>query len=246
MAVRSGGQAPYAPPQAIIALIHAYRNRPLQTPFTPDVLMRAGVKDSLVPRVAASLKLLDLIDEAGNPTAELEGLRRAAQGEYRSRLEAIVRSVYAEVFQYFDPATDDEDKARDIFRHYEPIGQLTRIVRLFMGLCEEAGIIPEGRRRPPAVATAAPGRNGAKRKEKQPEAPRRPGSVATSAHVRTDSGGFVPPAIMGVLAGLPTRERGWTKAERDNFYTAFGSLLDFSIPIREAATQEPDTDDTDE
>ena len=243
MAVRSGGQAPYAPPQTVVGLIHAYRNRPLQTPFTPDVLMRAGVKDSLVPRVTASLRLLDLIDENGNPTAEFEGLRRAAQGEYRARLEAILRSVYAEIFQFFDPVTDDEAKARDIFRHYEPLGQLSRIVRLFIGLCEEAGMIPEGNRR---AASPAPAANRTPTPKRKPEMQTRRFTLKREATPAPNGDNAIPPALLGVLSGLPSRERGWTQSERDNFYKAFGSLLDFSIPIRERVPVADADDDPDE
>ena len=244
MAIRSGGQAPYAPPQAVLGLLQAYRNRPIQPPFTTEVLEKIGVKASLIPRVKQSLLLLDLIDKEDMPTAELEGLRRAAQAEFKPRLAALVQSVYAEIFQYFDPQTDDEEKARDIFRHYEPLGQLTRVVRLFMALCDEAGLLPEGRRKPVVASPPRTNTNATKR-DKTP-IPARPPSVSARAHVRTDTGGFIPPAIMGVLAGLPTPERGWTQAERDHFYMAFGALLDYSIPIKAARVSAPADEDGDD
>jgi hypothetical protein len=192
--------------------------------------MRAGVKDSLVPRVSASLKLLGLIDESGNPTAELEGLRRAAEGEYRARLEAIVRTAYAEIFQFFDPATDGEEKARDIFRHYEPLGQLTRIVRLFLGLSEEAGIIPEGARKPATIPNASGGRAVPKR-EKRPATAARSGSSTTQARARTPDHALLPTPIAALLGSLPADGIGWTQSRRDEFLKAFGAVLDFTVPI---------------
>jgi uncharacterized protein DUF5343 len=245
MAIRTGGQAPYAPPQTVVGIIHTFRNRPVQPPFTPDVLMRMGVKDSLLPRVTATLKALDLIGDDLMPTPQFEGLRRAPEAEYRQRFEAVVRSAYEEVFQYFDPTTDGEEKARDIFRHYEPIGQLTRIVRLFLALCEEAGIFPQGRAKNSGATRVVSVKRPATRREPKPVEPpaRRGASVSAAANVRTGDGGLVPPAIMGVLQGLPSASRGWTQRERDQFYAAFGSLLDFSIPIRAEIADDDEPDD---
>jgi hypothetical protein len=241
MPIRTGGQAPYAPPQTVLALIRSYRNRGLQTPFSSDVLQRAGVPESLVARTLQSLRLLDLVDEHGDPAPEFEGLRRAGQAEYPERLAAIIRAVYAEVFQYVDPAEDDEGKVRDAFRAYEPLGQLTRIVRLFYALCEEAKIIPEGKRKAAPVAGARPSRpqrstaaergrqrTGGRHQDDAPTPP--PPDVA------------IPPAIAGLLAALPKNGTGWTRATRDRFLATFTAVLDFSISIREPREQADDDD----
>ena len=45
--------------------------------------------------------------------------------------------------------------------------------------------------------------------------------------------GAVPPALMGLLASIPAR--GWTQEAREKFVTAFGHVLDFSVPIITAA-----------
>ena len=228
MAVRSGGQAPYAPPQTVFTLIQAFRNRALPVPFTKEVYERAGVPATLVTRTSQTFRLLDLVDEAGNPTAEFEALRRAGAQEYPERLGAIVRAAYADAFQFVDPATDTPEKVRDVFRHYEPLGQLTRIVTLFYALCEAGGIIPEGtRKQPPKTPATIP--------RKKQDASRRPGmegpSVGKKANVRNDHGGYIPPALMGLLASVPSNGTGWTQQQRDRFVTAFGHVLDFTVPI---------------
>ena len=249
MPVRTGESAPYAPPATIMQIINGFRDRGLATPFTADVLVRAGVTESLVPRVLRSLEGLDLIDEKGSPTAEMEGLRRASTEEFRPRLEAIVRSVYAEVFQFTDPAKDPPTKIADAFRAYEPIGQRGRMVTLFLGLCEAAGIISEG-----AARKQAPGGNGRKK-------PDRVRKAAGAASVRTQSQARgaapqtgassaapgLPPALTGLLASLPQDGRGWIKADRDKWVTVFTTVLDFAIPIVEmVASNGDDGDDIDE
>jgi Family of unknown function (DUF5343) len=143
--IESNGTAPYAPAAAVLDVIHAYRDRPVQTPIDASVVEKIGVAGSIVPRTLQALRLLDLLDEAGNPTAALQDLRKAGSDEYRVRLAEVIRAAYAEVFTYRDPAMDDIAKIEDAFRSYEPVSMRPRMVRLFLGLCAEAGIIEETR-----------------------------------------------------------------------------------------------------
>lgn len=242
MPVRSDSPAPYAPPATVLAVINGFRDRGLATPFTPEVLLRAGVSESLVQRTLKSLEGLDLIDEAGNPTAQLDGLRRAKTDELKARLEEVVRSAYAEVFQFTDPATDDATRVADAFRSYEPIGQRGRMVTLFMGLCEAAGIVSEGTARKSATPTAPRLRATRPNVLRKPEPAYRPPSVGGTARVRTDGGGFIPAAIQGLIASLPPEGQSWTKAQHDKFLTVFGTVLDFVYPVSGTVKGENDDD----
>lgn len=242
MPIQSGGRAPYAPPAAVLSFMESYRNKPLPTPFTPEVLVRAGVNESLVPRTLKSLEDLELIDERGNPTPMLEGLRRVPQDEYKQRLEAVVREVYAEVFRYVDPATDDAVRVADQFRVFEPIGQRGRMVTLFLGLCGAAGIVTGDAPKKQPGRTLAPTRGGGVS---------RPGLAKLNDQSRRQSvpppppaqNGSIPPAIAGLLQMLPSNGKGWTKAQRDSFVTTFAAVLDFAIPMRSESAREAATDD---
>ena len=76
MAVTTASAAPYAPPSAVLEVITRYRNRGLSTPITAEVLARAGVSESLVPRTLQALQILDLVDDKGMPTDTLEGFEK--------------------------------------------------------------------------------------------------------------------------------------------------------------------------
>lgn len=139
--IESGGNAPYAPTPAVLRVIHAYRDRPVPTPIDTGVIEKIGISGTVAPRTLQALKLLNLVDVQGNPTTALQDLRKAGAEEYHTRLAEVVRAAYGEVFTYRDPATDDVAKIEDVFRGYEPVSMRDRMVRLFYGLCEEAGII---------------------------------------------------------------------------------------------------------
>jgi len=240
MPIRSGGKAPYAPPDTVLSLIRTYRGRGLQTPFTSDVLTRAGVPETLVVRVTQSLKLLDLIDESLNPTQDFEALRRVGEAEFPARLAALIKSAYAEVFQFVDPATDGDQRVRDAFRAFEPLGQLTRMVTLFMGLCAAAGIIPEG-----STRKQTPPGNG-KKPAKKPAASRRSsdsGKGGEATHVTAVRG--VDPVFVVALQKLPPSGTGWTKEERDRWLAWFTMNLDYAVPIG-VASDHSGTDENDE
>lgn len=233
MTLRTDRPAPYAPAATILAVINGFRDRGLATPFTPEVLLRAGVTDSLVPRTLNSLQVLDLIDEGGNPTAQLEGLRRAKTDEFKVRMEEVVRGAYAEVFQFTDPAKDDANRITDAFRVYEPSGQRTRMVSLFMGLCEAAGILPEGNSRKPTST-------GIGRKPlAKPILAKRSSDSAKGGESATLVVAGIDPLIVAALQKLPTDKKGWTTEERTRWLTFFTTTLDFTVPI---AVDDDDTE----
>jgi hypothetical protein len=229
MAVQANGPAPYAPPATVISLIQRYRNHGLATPFTVDVLMRAGVTESLAPRTLQALRILDLIDSAGEPTEQFLDLAQARSDEFRDRLAAVIRSAYSEVFAFADPSTDDVSRIEDAFRSYTPRGQRSRMVTLFLGLCEEAGIATPAPRRqaagPKKAAAMVTGRSARRgRPPAKSGAPRPPQGAPANE---------VPPALVGLLSELPVPGMPWTRDRRDTFIRTFGSVLDFLYPVRD-------------
>lgn len=225
MSVTSSSPAPYAPPGTILEVITRFRERGMQTPFTADVLSRAGVGESLIRRTLQSLRVLDLIDADGNPTDTLNGLARASQAELPERYREWITAAYAEVFQFTDPAQDDPSRVRDAFRSYEPRGQQDRMVTLFMRLCQEAGIRNLGSNEKTTRPQPAWSRS---RRESPPQ--RRQGSSKQTPRVPTDTRGSLPQPIAGLLASLPESGR-WPKEQRDKFVATFEAVLDFCIEI---------------
>ena len=142
MAVTQGKPAPYAPASAILALIERHRNKGLPVPVNADVLGRASISKSLIPRTLQAMQTLDLIDEDGKPTPILEGLRLAPETEFLHRMTEWLNAAYSDALTFVDPATDDEGRIRDAFRSYNPVGQQSRMVALFTGLFKAAGGAP--------------------------------------------------------------------------------------------------------
>src|SRR5436309_11953053 len=94
------GPGPYAPPSAVIDLITSYRERGLRTPFTLEVLTRAGISESLAPRTLQALRLLDLLDGEGNPTQPFEQAVRAPEEQFREAIRDLLLAAYSDVFSF--------------------------------------------------------------------------------------------------------------------------------------------------
>lgn len=228
MAVTKDKPTPYAPPSAILELIGRYRSRGLPAPVTAEVLGRSGIADSLIPRTLQALQSLDLIDKKGQPTETLEGIRLAPEADYKQRLEEWLNAAYADVLTYVDPSEGNETKVRDAFRNYQPVGQQSRMVTLFLGLYAAAGVAPE--------------------KKTQPRQPRR--SSATSYPLAKPSvrkkppvASDIPAPLAGLLSSLPPQGQGWTQTEREKFINTFGAVLDFCFPITENNAPHANQDD---
>lgn len=147
MAVTTDGPAPYTSTAAMTGILARNRTTGLPSPITKDVLLRAGVSESLAPRTLQALTVLDLIDEEGRHTETLKALRSAPEAEYNQRMVEWLNAAYADVLQFADPASGDETAVRDAFRNNTPQSMLHRMVTLFTGLYGEAGVWPQDAQR---------------------------------------------------------------------------------------------------
>jgi len=228
--IEHNGNAPYAAPKNVLDVVERYRHRGLRSPFTIDLLGQVGVPGGAAHRTLQALRLLDLIDEEGQPTESFEALRLAGEDEYPSRLAQIVRSAYHHVFAVVDPAQDGSTAIRDAFRPYKPDSQQLRMVTLFLALCEEAGIIEKGpkkrgRAKGSVVRPSAP----------KPATPR--GGDSSTVISRTTVGpdqrsitNGLHPLLVGVLQELPPNGR-WTQAKRERWLATVTSAVDLLYTV---------------
>lgn len=225
MPVTADKSGPYAPTKAILEIINRYRNRGLPIPVNAEVLARAGITDSLIPRTLQALETLDLIDESGKPTPTLEAIRLAPEAEYKKRLEDWLKSAYADVFAFVDPTQDNEIRIRDAFRNYQPVGQQPRMVSLFQGLCAAAGLIAEKPARQAPSSTPSPEMRTVARRvvAKHFNLPPRQTSIGTQTNL--------PAPLAGLLAKLPPEGESWTSEQRKKLLATFETVLDFCFPV---------------
>lgn len=231
MPIQPNGPAPYAPPSAFLGFMEAVRDKDLPTPYTTDVLVRAGVSDTLSARVLKTLKLLDLVDDENQPTDQLHDLAKAGGSEYKTRFADVLRAAYADVFQYIDPSRDPVEKIQDQFRHYTPRGQRERMVTLFLGLCEFTDMAP------PREREAKPhSKPGSKTKAKEKKAPKAKKAPSRSTPQEQDQVEFTPspapssgqhPLIRGLIQSLPESGSEWPQRARNAWVKA--ALANFEL-----------------
>jgi hypothetical protein len=244
MALQPEGPGAYGPPRAVIGIIERWRDRGLPTPITADTLVRASVTtDSLAPRTLQTLKLLDLIDDGGHPTDEFAELRKVPSDQYKERLASLLRVAYADVLAHVDPTKDEYERIRDGFRVYNPPGVRDRMVTLFLGLSEYAGLISQDR------AKELTGRRSSRTKptrlaparttKPQPEPSGNGSGAGTSepsgATVRTERprDGRLPPALEGFMRALPEPGASVSAKRREQYVQAFASNFDLSYDVQE-------------
>jgi len=247
MPLQPAGQAPYTSVAAALIAIETFRDRGF-SPLTPDALIRAGVPESLARRTVQSLRLLDLVDDDGKPTAQFEALRQArGEDEFQARMQEWIRGAYADVLQYVDPSTDSYDRVVEAFRTFEPHGQRRSMASLLVGLWRRAGLPTE------AIGVGGASTEDSARAPRKRTQAKKIGSVSRSASVaksstrsqsqQSDSTSELPPGLVGLLQQIPKGGKPWTLETRSAFLEAFTAVLNFTVPVGDPESHDLDPEE---
>lgn len=218
--------APYAPYRTVREVLARFRDRGLPDPLTPDLLEQIGVPSTISARTLRALRFLGLVDEGGNRLDAFERLKRARTEEYPQQLEEVVRAAYLPVFTVVDPAADSDTALADAFRRYEPSAQRDRMIALFRGLSEEAGIIPRDHPQERRGALVPRARQHAPPADKAPVRPR--GVSSMDQGNEDEQPGIDYRLITAIIQQLP-RDGRWSKQRRDRWMATMQSAVDLLI-----------------
>lgn len=225
MAIHPNGKAPYAPPKTIIDIVETYREKDMRKPWDLQVLEQAGVSESLAPRTLQALKLLDIIGADGNPTEQFEALVRAPDTEFKQGLADLFCAAYGDILAFADPSINDISRIRDAFRPYQPRGQQERMITLFIGLLEYAGVDVSAAKvssRPKVEKKAGAASSRATKKPRKPKPD--PNTQNGNKPDPAGESGSKPPAVSGVF-GIPDSDLALlNEDEFDEVWAALGSL----------------------
>src|SRR5258707_4923436 len=152
MTVDAEKVAPYAPLANVVGLIRRRRDKGMPEVLNAERLAQMGITEGNISRNLQALRFLNLIDEEGRQTASFNRLALAKENEYPGVLAEIIKGAYHDVFTIIDDLNEATDvELNDAFRFYQPQSQRNRMIILFRGLCQEAGLIsggpPETRKR---------------------------------------------------------------------------------------------------
>jgi hypothetical protein len=231
---------PYGPVSNLRTVFDTWRDRSMPEQIDKDWLERVGISPNLTAKNLHALRFLGLIDEQGYTTSVASRLRIASSEEYPSVLEEILRKAYRLVFEIRDPSTDSRTRIDDAFRKELPQAQRSRMVALFMGLCQMALI--SLKEAPPARGNRE-SRGASKPKTTQPPlpTPAREGPRYTPPpDLVYRTSGVPPTAVLDpILTGLiNTLSQIESVEELDQWYGVFKSAFSLVNNLRVKAKSE--------
>ena len=223
--------APYAAISNVMEVITRKRDHGLSAVLNPTVLETISIPKGNASRTLQALNFLGLIDGDGTQTELFNRLGRAGEGnnEYKTILEDVVRNSYERVFAIVDPSKSGDTAIKDAFRQFEPEAQRGRMIALFLGLCEQAGIVePKTRQR---TTQRTPVQRTRTRSTNQ--TPRQPTVNANDAPPRRANDEDTEyRLVFAVMQQLPS-DRQWSADRRKKWLSAVEAAVDLMVDVIE-------------
>lgn len=211
---------PYAFTGNVLDILGRLREASLPNLIDATAVVRIGVSEGNAHRTIAALRFLGLVDEEYKQTDVMKSLAKASTEDYPTVLGAVIRNAYSEIFQLVNPETSTEQKVMDAFRGREPQSQWKQMGTLFIGLCQEAGIMP-GKPATADRSTSSPPKTG--------------GDVDVRKSLKlTSDAGLYFAHFQSIFDTLPPyNQRSWSKVTKTKWLKLFESMLDVIVDIEE-------------
>jgi hypothetical protein len=135
--------APYTSPGNILLILGRIKKGWVPNQIDRGEMIRAGITDGNANRTIAALEYFGLLNEDGKTTDTWKAIATSTSNDYPKVLEGILKNAYPTIFELHpNPAEATDIEIADAFKKSEPYAQQGRMVSLFRGLCQEAGLIP--------------------------------------------------------------------------------------------------------
>lgn len=224
--------APYTSIGNMLLILTRIRKGWVPSQIDKGEMVRVGITEGNANRTIAALEYLGLVNEDGKPTDTWKAIATSTTNDYPKVLEGILRNSYPSIFElHHNPADATDIEIGNAFTKSEPLNQRDRMVSLFRGLCQEAGLIagePLTRERR-SVTKPAPSKTTSKNGDESKVEPEKQKS-------RSDTFETINPSLkwyndLATLMGrLPNPDNAnWTQAEKQRWLTALQSMLDLLI-----------------
>lgn len=224
--------APYTSIGNMLVLLGRIRKGWTPSSIDGGEMARAGITSGNANRTITTLQFLGLIDEDNNTTSTWKAIATSTTNDYPKVLEGVLRNAYSFIFEIHpNPAEATDVDIANAFAKSEPLNQRTRMVSLFRGLCQEAGLIAgDPLTRDRKTNTKQSGSKNTKNNSSEDFNPKiqktfiAPPVVDSSLRWYND--------LQTLMGRLPNPDNPrWTKTERDRWLTALQSMLDLLIKI---------------
>lgn len=239
MGTDSGKLAPYAPLAPLVALIRRRREKGLPEVLNSEKLAQLGISEGNISRILQALRFFNLIEEDGSQTTWFNRLALAKEQEYQGILAEIIKGAYQDVFTIIDDPNEVTDiELNDAFRFYQPQSQRSRMILLFRGLCQEAGLIAGGppstrkRARSTSANKATPFLSNGAKKVQPKEVSQPEPHIVPHQPVNHQMSNQEFALVQGLLSKLPP-EKQWTQQQREKWLNAVTATVDLLIEVVE-------------
>lgn len=232
--------APYAPVANILMLVHRLRERGLPEVLDHREIVKLGIPEESSARVRKAMQFLGFMNAENKQTPNFQKLGRATDDEYPELLKTMLEEAYTDVFQSIgDVSLAQEKDFNNAFRYYDPQGQRPAMIRLFMAMCQEASMLPEGavtkvgvKRTPRTVKNRIVGRKDAQETEgiKPSDQPAQSEGFERKDSASAEYGKY---QLMQVLLKQLPSGGTWTQKRHDQWLKAVETSVDLLIEIAE-------------